>query len=258
MKTQVLITIVALIAGVVSRPAAAQTSDTYPILRTLDGHAYTNAEVSSATASYLIVLYDGGGSKIPLTNLPPELQRKYHFDPVAAAAAETAEEEKQAKARARLAEAQQAQQRLESWTGITLKARIVKSLPGGQYQIVDNPPTGLAWIPSRLPQHVVTIQKLPYEIASFVAKITGLREQVAPIGSMSANSPAGRGRGAQEAAGSAILGAQNAAIVRTQLQEMLPLEENMTTILVAPTRMQFGGVPTWRYMGRPVPGASQP
>ncbi len=75
MTTQPLSAILTLIAGIAFQ--AMGQNDSYPILHTLDGHSYTNAEVSSVSASYLTVLYDGGGSRIPLTNLPSEIQARY-------------------------------------------------------------------------------------------------------------------------------------------------------------------------------------
>src|SRR5581483_588430 len=46
--------------------------DAYPILQTLDGTRYTNANISSVTAAYAIFLYDGGGCCVALSNLPPD------------------------------------------------------------------------------------------------------------------------------------------------------------------------------------------
>lgn len=61
-----------------------QQKDTYLVLRTLDGGAYTNAEVQSVSPTNLTVFFDGGGARIPFTNLPVYIQKKYHYDPVKA------------------------------------------------------------------------------------------------------------------------------------------------------------------------------
>jgi hypothetical protein len=97
MKLKVIIAISVFAVGLFCSSGKAQTNDVYPILKTLDGATYTNAEISSVTAAYAIVIYGGGGTKIPLTNLPPELQKKYHYDPAAAAAFDKAQADKKAK-----------------------------------------------------------------------------------------------------------------------------------------------------------------
>jgi hypothetical protein len=89
MKARLLIAS-ALIIGMFDFAVTAQTNDTYPVLKTLDGKVYTNAEVISVTHSYLTVFFDGGGVRIDLTNLSPEIQKRYHFDAGAAAAASEA------------------------------------------------------------------------------------------------------------------------------------------------------------------------
>jgi hypothetical protein len=55
-------------------------------LTTLTGRTYTNANVSRVDGDGITVLYPGGGSKIAFTNLPPEIQKKYGYDPEKAAA----------------------------------------------------------------------------------------------------------------------------------------------------------------------------
>jgi hypothetical protein len=66
---------------------AGQTNDVhFDILRTLDGHAFTNATITRTTAAFAIVDFDGGGAKIPLTNLPTGIQRQFGFNKTNAAA----------------------------------------------------------------------------------------------------------------------------------------------------------------------------
>jgi hypothetical protein len=96
---------------------AGDSVDKYPVLQMRNGEVFTNAEVSGITAAYATVFYDGGGKKIPLTNFPVELQRKYHFDPARAvaemdmdASKKQAALDRQQAARAALEDAQRARQ----------------------------------------------------------------------------------------------------------------------------------------------------
>jgi hypothetical protein len=96
---------------------AAQTNDFYPVLETRDGCRFTNAEISRVTAAYATVFYDGGGKRIALTNLPEGLQKKYHFDPAAAANQQREDEVKRAKALAQFETQLQQTSVAESWRG---------------------------------------------------------------------------------------------------------------------------------------------
>ena len=67
--------------------AAGQTNDVhFDVLRTVDGHAYTNATITRTTTIFAIVDFDGGGAKIAFTNLPANIQRQFRFDPAKAQA----------------------------------------------------------------------------------------------------------------------------------------------------------------------------
>jgi hypothetical protein len=173
MKTKVLTAIVA-IAEMLGQCATAQTNETYAILRTLDGHAFTNAEVHSVTASDLTVFFDGGGARIAFTNLSPEIQKKYHFDP-AAANAETAK-------RARsLQEFQQRQAQMfqaGNWRGETVKVRIMQMGPEiYEYKIATNGGVLLT----------VTMFKLPNDVTEFIQRMNSNSNTFADLKASIAN-----------------------------------------------------------------------
>jgi hypothetical protein len=64
--------------------ACAQTNF-FPVLE-CKNRAYTNATIESFTPATVTIFWDGGGERIPITNLPPELLTRYHYDPQAAQA----------------------------------------------------------------------------------------------------------------------------------------------------------------------------
>ncbi len=55
-------------------------------LTTLDNKTYHDVKVSRAEVDGIVVMHSEGGGKIAFTNLPPELQKKYGYDPIKAAA----------------------------------------------------------------------------------------------------------------------------------------------------------------------------
>ena len=91
-------TVLFLLAAVLS--ATAQTKPDWEVFSTLQGD-FTNATVIRTNPAYLVVSHQNGISKVAFTNLSPELQNRYGYDPAKAAAALENE-----KAHARLVAAQ--------------------------------------------------------------------------------------------------------------------------------------------------------
>ncbi len=61
-------------------PWAAAQTNFFPVLRCYD-RTYTNATIVGVTPATALIDWDGGGESIPITNLPPELQSRYHYNP---------------------------------------------------------------------------------------------------------------------------------------------------------------------------------
>ncbi len=55
--------------------------------KTTDGKVYQDVKVVKAEPDAVTILYQNGGARIPLANLPPELQKHFNYDPAAAKAA---------------------------------------------------------------------------------------------------------------------------------------------------------------------------
>jgi S1-C subfamily serine protease len=53
-------------------------------IQTLDGKVYKDVKILSKTSTAISILYQDGGAQIAVINLPPELQKKYGFDPLTA------------------------------------------------------------------------------------------------------------------------------------------------------------------------------
>jgi len=57
---------------------------------TKDGKTYQEVSVVRAEPDAVTILHHTGGARVPLKNLPPELQKRFSFDPAAAESAEQA------------------------------------------------------------------------------------------------------------------------------------------------------------------------
>lgn len=78
--------------------ANGQDINVYPVL-TIEGKDYTNARVGSVNSTDAFVYHSGGVKKVPLTNLPPDLQKQHPYDSEKAARVH-AEEQAQKKLKA--------------------------------------------------------------------------------------------------------------------------------------------------------------
>jgi hypothetical protein len=65
---------------------------------TVCGKTYHNVTVSDSNDSTVSVMYDGGMGRLNLSDLPPDLQKRFNYDPVKAKTAAKAEADKTAEA----------------------------------------------------------------------------------------------------------------------------------------------------------------
>lgn len=144
MNAKIIIGVSAFSAGLFCCSSTVRAGDVYPVLKTLDGEVFTNAEISSHTPSYVVVMFDAGGKKVSFTNLPPEIQRKYGYNPTNAAAFDKVEADKRAKAiadnqAAMDAATEAAKDRSYRWVGDELvPISKFKKAWGNILQVLDN------------------------------------------------------------------------------------------------------------------------
>jgi hypothetical protein len=105
--------------------AADSDTNTFPVL-TIKGHSYTNARISSVSAAYAIVIFDGGGKRVPLADLPEGLQKRYGYEPAKAATFVEIENEKRAATTAEIAASQLAVLQAQNSVGEEQNIRILK------------------------------------------------------------------------------------------------------------------------------------
>ena len=55
--------------------------------KTNDGKVYQDVKVVRSEPDAVTILHHDGGGRIPLANLPPDLQKRFHYDPAKAKAA---------------------------------------------------------------------------------------------------------------------------------------------------------------------------
>jgi hypothetical protein len=222
-------------------------ADLYPTLTTLDGETITNAEITSHTAMYAIVVWEGGGKKIYFTNLPPAIQQKYHFDPAAGEAAAAAQAQHQAaianQSSATLAQIAEAQAN----RGPVQKIHILKVISDTYVQF-----TGTNGILAS-----GYIHNIPPEVIGFVRDLNKTTADAAAMRGVNAaatyTKTVGAGKNAHEVPTKTLTDeAVNALATRRHLEELLHREHvGASFIMAAPTAYMLNGtLRQWEFMGQ--------
>src|SRR6266542_1174293 len=114
--------------------------------KTIDGKEYKNAKVSRVEPDGIVITFSGGIVKIPFNELSPEIQKKYGYNPQAAATYSNEQNEQQAAlARQRQADEQQRlEQRQKYWSEHPMPQQVqpqsgASSMHGGA---LDQQPAG--------------------------------------------------------------------------------------------------------------------
>jgi hypothetical protein len=125
---------------------------------TISGKTYTNVEIGTVTASHVTIFYEGGGMRVAISNLPPDLQRRFNYDPAEAARQDAVEAQKRAAIKKQQDQMSIAIAKAQSTLGPAQKIRIIKLITESQLQIVlTNGQPAEAYI-----------HNLPYEVITFV------------------------------------------------------------------------------------------
>jgi hypothetical protein len=239
-----------MLLGAATLSRAADDTNTFPVLE-CKYQSFTNARISSVTAAYAIILYDGGGKKVPLSDLPPALQERYGYDPAKADQFLAAEKQKKVAA----AQAYAQQMTMESPAqGERQKVRVLKVLDtyigatrcqiearGGQQEVLMS---GGDF--SAIQQYYSQLETLENAASS---------GQGANSGGSTQPGYHGRNQAAMKAAAEQARqnNAANAKAVAAQLKALKAQGTNIITIYAAPTSRKYANFPIWMYLGKASP-----
>jgi hypothetical protein len=151
-----------LLALMLTTVTALAETNIFPVLHT-EKASYTNARITSVSATHAIVWHDGGGARIPLTNFPDDVRAKLGYDPAKAAQVEAAESQRQKRIR---------DQRIaESIAANTLGApeRIGVGSPVGQYGQY------------RTDRGLIIIKNLPASVTAYLSQEASLLDRISRL-----------------------------------------------------------------------------
>lgn len=232
--------------------AEAQTNF-FPLLKTASG-SYTNATVRSVTATDIIIFFDGGGAKVALSNLSPELQKRFGYDPANDAKAAATRKQKIESAQQRLVN----QQATDSWRGEQMKAQIlaIDGQIGGMTKCTLVTTNGtfnalLTSVPSSISQHLSKKQQLKTEIERRSAinrneaqRLRNLKHQLpseAPTGTASGNAIRQFNIDTDNLEDSAT----TVNDMVSSLADLEAISKEMTSCSVRQTPKKYGGFQIW-------------
>jgi len=134
-------------------------------LTTLDGKKYVGVTISRVEPDGIMVTTDDGISKIPFTNLPPEIRAKYGYDPERAAtfAREVATAQRD--------HAHHVQEIMEQQTAAT-RAAAQDETKHKEEKVIAQPGTGLIVKPGVLT--VDAIVESPFTLRGYAVEVSGI------------------------------------------------------------------------------------
>jgi hypothetical protein len=237
-------------------PASYADTNFFPVLN-CQNRAYTNATIESVTPATVTIFWDGGGERIPITNLPPELLSRYHYDPQAAQAYLDEQAAKRGAAQERAQEQLAAMEKARATVGPSQKIRIVKILSEIHFQIEAEGKVTEAYIHKLPPDFFASLSQLNQakaEESSLESQIA--RDQSAAAKPAANSTPGVRYTAAQKAAANAQKNNTSAAHaaateataalakVKSRVKEL----EAKTTISASPTDfISSTGIRQWEY-----------
>jgi hypothetical protein len=232
----------------------AQTN--FEVLSTSQGD-YTNASILRRHPAYIVVSHLNGITKVPLTNLPPSLQKQFGYNPTNAAAA-LAREKKQADAARAAALARQ--KYLASLVGQIQPVRCLAIIDGfGQCQISTSNGTSRAYVlglPSRINSFMTSMTALKSGIeaqAEYSKRLDGQAKRADPNAPVYArgkvnnfNAAMAERRRAKNLSMEADNAAAKLAEMRKQLELMTSQAVEATTFQAYPTGILDNSIPRWQ------------
>jgi hypothetical protein len=244
-------------------PSAFTQTNFYPLLE-CKNRAYTNATIESVTPATVTIFWDGGGERIAITNLPPELLNRYHYDPQDAQAYLDAQAAKKTTAKERADQELAAIARARDSLGPAQKIRILKVISVWHLQIEAEGKVSDAYIHNLPPDFLSSLAEIDQakvEVAQLEAQVA--QEQNAASQPGPNTNPGSRNYRAQQAAANAQKNAAKTAHsaaagdaaalakARSRLKEL----ESHTTISAGPTDyLTSWGVRQWEYQPTATPG----
>ena len=225
-------------------------TDTIPSL-TIDGVTYKNVELGTVSGSRVSIFYDGGGSRVAISNLPAYLQKRLNYDPELARRQDAAEAQRRAAGQQRLAQDARAIATAKATLGPVQKIHVVKVLNESRLQIVTT--NGLI--------SEAYVHNLPPEIIAFVRDLNKTQADVDATKDANALQTYTRSVGAGRRAGNVGTGilTDSAASIqqaRRHLSELiLKDQQGASTVIACPTAYLLSPtIRQWEFQGTPAPG----
>jgi hypothetical protein len=223
----------------------------------------TNAAIWDVTPAYLVIDYDGGITHEFITNLPADLQKKYHYDPVAATALLAAE--KQRVLNGQLNKLKH-DQYLASLRGTNQIIRIISFNQFGLCEISGESGGGgvgvvrqkvyIFGLPQSLKDFMIREDQLKIDVENAAAnaiqksRAADRADANAPVEAGGDPNYVAAAMAQRKAANNMALDAKDAAedvaTMKENLTEMESQETDATTITAYPTGQSYNTIPLWQ------------
>jgi hypothetical protein len=228
----------------------AQTNEIFPVL-SAGGQLYTNAWITDTTPASVVIGYDGGSAQIALSNLPPALQRKFGYDPAAAAQYLVAKHQADyEKAIASLAGTNQPVRILSVIGNAGYLKCSVQTKAGTRNVCVNHLPDSVGNFISQLNQMRSDVAAYEGRVDDYVRAAKAAADAAVPTGGMKGDMDYDSQRAQANQMAANADGMQNQlAKMKSDLAAMESSAVEKTTVLAYPTGQSWDGAEIWECTG---------
>jgi hypothetical protein len=232
--------------------ARSDQTNFFPVL-VCKNRSYTNATIENFTAATVTIFWDGGGERIPMTNLPPELLTRYHYDPQAAEDYLKQQAAKKAAAQERAKQEAAALARALEDLGPAQRIRIVKIYSRMHFQIEAGGKVSHAYIHNLPRDFVASLDELnqdKMDAATLEAQLAQDKGATNKAASYAARTRAQKAaqKARQSSASSARAAVTEDTAALTKLKARVKELESHTELSASPTDyISSAGIRQWEY-----------
>jgi hypothetical protein len=222
--------------------AQAQTNITFETL-TVGNRTFTNCTVRRLNAADAIVTFADGGTRVAISNLPPDLQKQFGYDPAAAEAERAAQEARIQQQKLAAAQAAEARRAREAELRANAQVITVESIGDplvGKYKCEIDP------------GGIVLLADIPENVRSVVLQKQQLRAEIDRLKNMritvTATDASGDAVASQISADTALQNAKDERDERiaNAKEKLRDLEKKSAECRAYYTGQDYGGYPTWQ------------
>jgi len=253
-------TLFALFAGVA---ITAFAEDRIPSL-VVGEKTFRNVKISTVRGSDVFIIHDGGGTRVPISDLPAEIQEKYNLAPEKPKELSAEEKAKAAELKKKADEQRAAMAKAASWRGEPVNAFIQQVKTSGYIVTIEGEGTReirINGLPKTAAQFYIDLKALDDQIPGAERRLKEAERALAMIPTSMTGTPeaVAAWQYRRNAATKVVHDAEDAfEELLNKRKQLLSERAQKTGCSIRQTAMKYGSLEIWEYVGPAVERKRKP